>query len=301
MATERASKASRAGSEPLRLTAAAPFDWASIAGFLAARTIPGVEAMDADGVTYRRWIRVNGTAALLEVRPDGGPGLEVQVDAPATALPTIETRLRRWFDLDADVAAIGLHLARDPLLAPLVVARPGLRVPGTWDPFELAVRAIVGQQISVAGARTIAGRIVERCGERLPAATTGVTSLFPTPDQLASADLDSIGMPGARVRAIQSLAAAVASDPGLLERTDDLDADVARLRALPGVGEWTAQYIALRGLKHADAFPASDLGILRALADSDGRRPTPAQALARAEAWRPYRAYAAQHLWSADA
>jgi AraC family transcriptional regulator, regulatory protein of adaptative response / DNA-3-methyladenine glycosylase II len=301
VAIERASKASRAGSERLRLTAATPFDWASIAAFLAARTIPGVEAVDADGVTYRRSIRVDGSPGLTEIRPAAGSGVEVRVDAPAAAVSTIEARLRRWFDLDADVAAIGLHLGRDPLLAPLVAARPGLRVPGAWDPFELAVRAIVGQQISVAGARTIAGRIVERCGERLPSPGGDVMRLFPTPDQLAGADLDAIGMPGARVRAIQNLAAAVAADPRLLDRTDDLAADVARLRALPGVGEWTAQYIALRGLKHPDAFPASDLGILRALAGPEGRRPTPAQALVRAEAWRPYRAYAAQHLWSADA
>jgi AraC family transcriptional regulator of adaptative response / DNA-3-methyladenine glycosylase II len=209
--------------------------------------------------------------------------------------------VRRWFDLDADVDAIDWHLSRDPLLAPLVAALPGLRVPGAWDPFELAVRAIVGQQISVAGARTIAGRLVERAGDRLPTPHGEVIALFPHPEQLASADLDAIGMPGARVRSIVALAAAVADDPSLLTPTADLDADVARLRSLPGVGEWTAQYIALRGLRHADAFPASDLGILRALAGPDGRRPTPAEALARAEPWRPYRAYAAQHLWSAAA
>jgi len=301
VAIERASKASKAGSEPLRLSAIAPFEWASFAAFLAARTIPGVESVDADGVTYRRSIRVDGTPGLIEVRPDVASGLDVRADAPAAALLTIEARLRRWFDLDADVATIGAHLARDPLLKPLVAARPGLRVPGAWDPFELAVRAIVGQQISVAGARTIAGRIVERCGERLPAPGGGVTRLFPTPDQLATAGLDAIGMPGGRVRAIQNLAAAVAADPGLLDQSDDLAADVSRLTALPGVGEWTAQYIALRGLKHPDAFPASDLGILRALAGRDGRRPNPAEALARAERWRPYRAYAAQHLWSANA
>ncbi len=186
-----------------------------------------------------------------------------------------------------------------PLLAPLVAAHPGLRVPGAWDPFELAIRAIVGQQVSVAGARTIAGRIVARAGDRLPSPSGSVVALFPTPDQLAAADLSAIGMPGARARAIVGFASAVAGDPGLLAPSDDLEAIVRRLKALPGIGEWTAQYVALRGLKHPDAFPASDLGILRALAGPDGRRPTPAEALARAETWRPYRAYAAQHLWSA--
>lgn len=270
-----------------------------MAAFLSARAIPGVEAVDGD--RYKRAVAIDGIRGTLEVEPDGDNALRVRLEGVLSDAG-VETRLRRWFDLDADVRAIGAHLARDPLLAPLVAARPGLRVPGSWDPFELAVRAVVGQQISVAGARTIAGRIVERCGDRHSApGGDPVVSLFPTPAQLADANLEAIGMPGARVRAIQGLAAAISADPDLLERTNDLAADVARLRALPGVGEWTAQYIALRGLKHADAFPASDLGVLRALAGTDGRRPTPAEALARAEAWRPYRAYAAQHLWSANA
>ena len=285
----------------MRLTATPPFEWRSFVGFLAARAIPGVEAVDEAAGRYRRSIRVDGEPGTIEVASAGTDALEVGVHGAARApTPAIESRLRRWFDLDADVARIGACLAADPLLAPLVAARPGLRVPGAWDPFELAIRAIVGQQISVAGARTIAGRIVERSGDRVVSpAGDGVVALFPSPAQLAEADLGTIGMPGARVRALQNLAAAVAAEPALLDATGDLDADVARLRALPGIGEWTAQYIALRGLKHPDAFPASDLGILRALAGPDGRRPTPAEALLRAETWRPYRAYAAQHLWSA--
>ena len=286
----------------MHLTGTPPFEWPSILGFLAARSIPGVEVVDQASLRYLRSIRVGGQPGAIEVAGGGPDALEVTIHPPALARPTTEARVRRWFDLDPDVAAIGAHLAADPLLAPLVAARPGLRVPGAWDPFELAIRAIVGQQISVSGARTIAGRIVERAGDRVTSPEgDGVVALFPTPAQLAEADLGAIGMPGARVRAIQNLAAAVAADPALLDATGDLDADVGRLRALPGIGEWTAQYIALRGLKHADAFPASDLGILRALAGSDGRRPSPAEALARAESWRPYRAYAAQHLWSADA
>jgi len=279
----------------LHLEASGPFDWSAFLGFLTARAIPGVETID--GNRYCRSIVVDGAAGTVEISStDGAVDVVLRGLAPAAV---VVPRLRRWFDLDADVAAIDAHLARDPLLAPLVAARPGLRVPGSWDPFELAVRAIVGQQISVAGARTIAGRLVERAGDRLTSRRAGVVALFPRPEQLAEAELGAIGMPGARVRSIVALASAVAEDPTLLVPTESLDEDVARLRLLPGIGEWTAQYIALRGLKHPDAFPASDLGILRALAGPEFRRPSPADALARAESWRPYRAYAAQHLWSA--
>ncbi|HEX5012617.1 MAG TPA: DNA-3-methyladenine glycosylase [Candidatus Limnocylindrales bacterium] len=282
----------------VRLAASGPFDWSAMRAFLTARAIPGVEEVTDDGDGYRRAIAIRGIASVLEIGPDGD-GLRVRIadDVPSEV---ITSRLRRWFDLDADLSTIDAHLGRDALLARLVVARPGLRVPGAWDPFELAVRAIVGQQISVAGARTIAGRLVERAGDRLAAPHGDVVALFPRPEQLAAANLEAIGMPGARVRSIVELAAAVAADPSLLTATGSLDADVTRLRTLPGIGEWTAHYIALRALKHADAFPASDLGLLRAMADDAGRRPTPAEALARAEPWRPYRAYAAQHLWSAD-
>jgi AraC family transcriptional regulator, regulatory protein of adaptative response / DNA-3-methyladenine glycosylase II len=279
------------------VAASRPFDWVSFLAFLAARALPGVEEVEGD--RYRRSVRVDGHVGTIEVRGIDG-GIEVDLDGPPLTDAVVD-RLRRWFDLDADIATIDRHLARDPLLAPLIAALPGLRVPGSWDPFELSVRAIVGQQVSVAGARTIAGRIVARAGNRLSSAEGSVVALFPTPEQLAAADLEGIGMPGARSRAIVGFASAVAADPGLLAPSDDLDEIVGRLKALPGIGEWTAQYIALRGLKHPDALPASDLGILRALGRPGGRRPTHAENLKRAESWRPYRAYAAQHLWSANA
>ncbi len=287
----------------MRLTATAPFEWRSFIAFLAARSIPGVETVDETAGRYRRSIRVDGEPGTIEVASAGPSALEVSVHGAAPApTPAIESRLRRWFDLDADVAAIGAHLAADPLLAPLVAARPGLRVPGAWDPFELAIRAIVGQQISVAGARTIAGRIVERGGDRVVSpAGDGIVALFPTPAQLADSRPRRDRDARRPCAGPSEPGSGRGRGPGPPRRTGDLDADVARLRALPGIGEWTAQYIALRGLKHPDAFPASDLGILRALAGPDGRRPTPAEALLRAERWRPYRAYAAQHLWSADA
>ena len=204
------------------------------------------------------------------------------------------------FDLAADIETIEADLARDPALAPLVAERPGLRVPGAWDGFELAVRAVLGQQITVAGARRLAGRLVDRHGARLRGdGAAGLTAVFPTPTALAVADLSSIGMPAARARALSSLAAAAEADPDLFNPREDLDRALSRLRTLPGIGEWTAQYIAMRAIREPDAFPAADVGLLRAMTPPGGARPTPAELLARAEAWRPWRAYAALHLWTA--
>jgi AraC family transcriptional regulator of adaptative response / DNA-3-methyladenine glycosylase II len=218
-----------------------------------------------------------------------------------SALPTIIARLRRVFDLAADPQAINAHLARDATLAPLVEARPGLRAPGGWDGFELAMRAVLGQQVTVGAAIRLAGKLVQTYGESASPAATGdpdLTHAFPGPDRIAVADLRHLGMPGARARALSTVAAAVAADPHLLGLNRSLEEAVARLKALPGVGEWTAQYIALRGMREPDAFPAADVGLMRALAAPDGSRPNAVELLARAEAWRPWRAYAAQHLWA---
>src|SRR5690606_22581326 len=201
--------------------------------------------------------------------------------------------VRRMFDLGADAAAIGSRLAQDPALAPLVAARPGLRVPGAWSGFELAVRAILGQQITVVAARGLAGKLDQAYAAPLPETTAGgLTHVFPTPQRLAEADIATLGMPRARARALSAMAAAVAADPLLLEPRASLEEAVARLRQLPGIGEWTAQYIAMRALREPDAFPAADIGLMRAMADENGRRPSPAELLARAERWRPWRAYA---------
>ena len=191
--------------------------------------------------------------------------------------------------------------SEDPLLAPLVAQRPGLRVPGAWDGFELAVRAMLGQQITVAGAIGLAGRLVTRYGERLDStvpALPGLTHVFPHPEVLAAADLSAAGMPKARANALSALAAAVAIDPKIFGPRRSLEEAIIQLRRLAGIGEWTAQYIAMRELREPDAFPAADIGLLRALADADGRRPSAIELLARAERWRPWRAYAAQHLWA---
>jgi len=210
--------------------------------------------------------------------------------------------VRRVFDLAADPDTIGTHLSLDPLLAPLVSARPGLRVPGAWDGFELAVRAIFGQQITVPAATKLLGRLVEAHGALLPTTTKdveGLSHLFPSPARLARADLAVLGMPNARAMAVTSLAQAISADPMIFSGGASLEEAIAKLRSLPGIGEWTAQYVAMRELREPDAFPAADIGLMRAMAAADGRRPSPSQLLSRAERWRPWRAYAALHLWAA--
>ncbi len=288
----------------LRLSYAPPYDWPAMIGFLAGRAIPGVEVVTPD--RYRRTIELDGHHGTIEVTPVmGRHAVAVTIRFPSVkALPAIVARVRRVFDLGADVRAIAARLAEDPCLAPLVAARPGLRVPGAWDGFELAVRAVLGQQITVTAARRLAGKLVAAYGEPLPPAghfMPGLTTLFPHPGRLVGAELAKLGIPGARAVALSGLAAAAASQPRLFHPDGDLDAAVARLRALPGIGPWTAQYIAMRALRDPDAFPAADIGLLRATAGADGVRPTAAALLSRAEKWRPWRAYAAQHLWTSGA
>jgi AraC family transcriptional regulator of adaptative response / DNA-3-methyladenine glycosylase II len=286
----------------LMLSYRPPYDWDALIGFLATRAIPGVEQVE--GERYVRAIALDGALGTVTVTRAAGHRLAVEVRFPRLAsLPRILARVRRVFDLKADPTSIGEHLSRDPALAPLIAARPGLRVPGAWDGFELAVRAILGQQITVGAARKLAGKLAAAYGEPLPEPwrAQGLTLAFPAPERLAGADLATLGMPGARARALSSLAAAAAADPALFGPRGSLEEAVARLRSLSGIGEWTAQYIAMRELREPDAFPAADVGLMRALAGPDGARPTAAELLARAEAWRPWRAYAALHLWTADA
>jgi AraC family transcriptional regulator of adaptative response / DNA-3-methyladenine glycosylase II len=280
----------------LPLAHTTPYHWPAMLSFLAARAIPGVEEVVVG--EYRRAFALDGAVGSVVVRP--APGAErllasIRVSR-AAALPALLGRLRRLLDVDADAAAIDAHLALDHALAPLVRARPGLRVPGAWDEFELAVRAILGQQISVAAARTIAGRIAAAHGRAIPGDPSGFA--FPGPEQLASASLERLGLTRARAAAVVALARAVVERPALLRPAGDLEANVERLAALPGIGEWTAQYIAMRAFHEPDAFPASDLGLLRAMARA-GVRPSAAALARRAEKWRPWRAYAAMHLWNA--
>jgi AraC family transcriptional regulator of adaptative response / DNA-3-methyladenine glycosylase II len=205
-------------------------------------------------------------------------------------------------DLDRDLAAMQVHLGHDLWLARLLARHAGLRVPGGWDPFELAVRAVLGQQVTIGAARQLAAQVVTLCGGSLPEPLQrpGLARLFPTARQVASADLGALRVPGSRRATLTALARAVVEDESVLEPGRPLDDAVARLRAVRGIGDWTAHYIALRALRHSDAFPSSDVGLLRGAARETGVRPSPAALLARADAWRPCRAYAAQLLWAED-
>jgi len=288
----------------VRLSYRPPYDWPAMLAFLRARAIDGVEQVE--GEVYGRTVLLDGRAGTVEIGhlPEQ-ESLTATIRFPCVrALPAIVERIRRVFDLGADVATIGAHLAQDPLLAPLIAERPGLRAPGGWDGFELGVRAVLGQQVTVEAARGLAGRLVRLCGTALPAEQRGhprLTLALPTAAQVAAADLTSLGMPGARKAALAALAAAALADPLLFQPLGSVEETVARLRAIRGVGEWTAQYIALRAVRETDAFPAGDIGLLRGATAPDGPRPRPADLHRRAEPWRPWRAYAAQHLWAADA
>ncbi|NWC96375.1 MULTISPECIES: DNA-3-methyladenine glycosylase [unclassified Pseudomonas] len=281
----------------MQLAYQAPYDWAAMLGFLSARAITGLETVE-DGV-YSRSISFDGQPGWLSVSPGAGDWLEVTVGYPDPAvLPEIERRLQDMFDLWADPQVINRQLATDPLMARLVAARPGLRVPGTWDGLELAIRAVLGQQITVVAAIKLAGKLVAQYGTPLVTPHAGVTHVFPTAEVLADADLATLGMPKSRGRTLSGVARALLDDPQVFQPKASLKEGVARLVALPGIGDWTAQYIAMRQMREPDGFASGDIGLINALVALEGGPVSPRQLLARAEAWRPLRAYAAQHLWT---
>lgn len=289
----------------LRLAYRPPFAWNKILHYLAARALPGVEAIDLSGrvESYARSVRIDDATGWLRVTHLASKQqLEVKV-APALApvLMPLLSRVRRQFDLDANPSVIQAHLLPDALLGKLITAMPGLRVPGAFDAFELALRAVLGQQVSVAAATTLSGRLVQRFGDRIETPFAGVTHHFPPAERLATAakaQLAQIGVPLARAETIQNLAR-FAADDGLTTRPGATLADtVARLKTVRGIGEWTAQYIALRALRFPDAFPAGDLGLQKAAAvTTSTSRLTEKQLAARAAAWSPWRGYAALMLW----
>jgi AraC family transcriptional regulator of adaptative response / DNA-3-methyladenine glycosylase II len=287
------------GEIALSLAYRPPFDWSSLLAFLAFRAIPGVESVSQD--RYRRTLEIGGCEGLLEVshEPERHQLLaRIRLD-DTRHIQAISERARRIFDLAADPGVIAAELERDPVLGARLRAHPGIRVPGAWDGFELAVRAILGQQVSVKGATTLSGRVAARFGRpaRLAPDAPELTHLFPTPELLAEGDLAAVGLPKARAEAIRSLARAVADGALDLEAAADLDTAIEGLTALPGIGEWTAHYVAMRALREPDAFPHSDLGLRRAFADSAG--PISASRLrSLSERWRPWRAYAAMLLWA---
>jgi AraC family transcriptional regulator, regulatory protein of adaptative response / DNA-3-methyladenine glycosylase II len=283
----------------MRLSYREPFDWNGLLAWIAPRATPDVE--EVVGTVYRRSIEMDGFAGVISLSPGRRSEmlLRVPVDA-ALVLARVADRARAMCDLGADPTIVTDELGADARLAAAARRYPGVRVPGCWDRFEMAVRAVLGQQISVTGATRLAGRLVERFGRPLtPAgpASEGPTSLFPRPADLADADIAAIGMPGARAETIRTLARAIEDGDPVLDLAPDLDVAVARLVALPGIGDWTAQYIAMRALREPDAFPAGDLGLRKALASESGALPTVAALRTIAEAWRPWRAYAAILLW----
>ena len=268
-----------------------PYHWEGILAFLAARVTPGLEVVEQN--SYRRTISWNGHDGYFEVSLDPGRDaliVRIEFSDPQSLFFIIE-RIRAMFDLNADWEAIVQSLRTDPLLGGPVEADPGLRVPGCWNGFELATRAILGQQITVKGANLLAGRMVSRFGKPFSAAE-GLTHLFPQPEVLADAKLATIGLPGARADTIRALARAVCEGRINFERVVDSEAFLNRMCEIPGIGKWTAQYVAMRALAEPDAFPVGDLGLLRVLALGASR-----ELEQRAEAWRPWRAYATMYLW----
>ena len=307
------------GALRLRLSYRVPCDTPAVLCFLAPRAIPGVEFVDPSRGVYRRAFRLAGTPrAVGEELPSRAvesavPGL-VHVEArrrgcldaevvhpDAVILLDVAARLRRLFDLDADPLSFGRHLASVPVLAGPLESLPGIRVPGAWDGFELAVRAVLGQQVTVKGATTLAGRLVDALGERLPdhLCGSGLVRTFPSPDAVAGYDLRTLGVPARRAAALRTLAEAVWAGSLDLTATADPDMTRARLLAIPGIGSWTAEYVAMRALRDPDAFPAGDLGLRKAVGQD---APISAKELeAMAGAWRPWRAYAAMLLWQGNA
>jgi AraC family transcriptional regulator of adaptative response / DNA-3-methyladenine glycosylase II len=291
----RSGKAREGSGITLKLPYRPPYNWRSVIGFFGPRAIEGVECVADD--CYRRTIEVDGKAGWFQVRRvDGQTHLEAQISIPGVgAINRIANRLRRMFDLQADTETIAAHLKRDAALAKHVDALPGLRLPGAWDPFELVVRAILGQQVSVKAASTLAGRLVSTFGRPF-APAEGLTHIFPGPETLARADLTKIGVVRARAQAISSLAAAIASGAVRLNELDTLTDIVECLCEQPGIGPWTAHYVAMRAFGEPDAFPTSDLGLRKAV--TEDKQPISTTDLARmAEAWRPWRSYAAMVLW----
>jgi AraC family transcriptional regulator, regulatory protein of adaptative response / DNA-3-methyladenine glycosylase II len=273
------------GGLALRLAFRGPLDWSSLVSYLAARAIPGVEHVS--GQTYRRTIVVAGDPGVLELSPGGDDHLVLVIHLPHwEGLVHLVARARRIANLDLDLDEPAAQLAGDPIIGPLYRMRPGLRPAGTWHPFETGVRVIVGQQVTIAAASTIVGRLVERFGTPVPGLRElGLSHTFPSPTTLVEADLAGLGLPSARQRAIRSFARAVADEAVRLDGSVGLDDLIASLTAIEGVGPWTAHTLALR-LGEPDAFPAGDLGLRRFAGLSDG--------------WRPWRALAATHLWASS-
>jgi AraC family transcriptional regulator, regulatory protein of adaptative response / DNA-3-methyladenine glycosylase II len=280
----------------LRLAFEGPLEWPTMLSYFARRAIPGVESVTTDA--YRRTIVVDGHPGVLELTLPEPDLLLLRAHLPQwRGLLHIVQRARRIFALDAPVQAAYDHLVSDLVIGQLIRRRPGIRVPGTWEPFETGVRAIIGQQISISGANTLTRRLVERLGQPVPGLEPlGLSHTFPTPTALAEGDLAGLGLTQARVGAIRGFASSVASGQVALDRSQPLPALVESLSTIPGMGPWTVQYIALR-MGERDAFPNDDLGLRRAVEKLNASPRPPLQKLATE--WSPWRATAAAQLWLA--
>jgi AraC family transcriptional regulator, regulatory protein of adaptative response / DNA-3-methyladenine glycosylase II len=286
----------------LRLAYRPPLAWRELLDYLSRRVVPGVEFVDRERARYARTVALGKDTGWVQVEPSSS-GHWLEVSLPATLAPAswpILARLRAQFDLDANPANIDAHLRADALLAPSVERHPGLRLPGAWDVFELAVRAVLGQQISVAGASTLAARLALKFGQPMETPFAYLSRLAPTARTLAAAEpaeIATIGLPRARAATLRDLALAAEGGALVFGPTARVEDVVMALCQIRGIGAWTAQYVAMRALRFPDAFPAADLGVRKALALPDGSLPNEKQVVARAAAWRPWRGYATLHLW----
>jgi AraC family transcriptional regulator of adaptative response / DNA-3-methyladenine glycosylase II len=298
-AGEESAWSGRTATLTVRLPYRRPFSWPKILQYFAARATPGVEAVH--GNTYLRTVSANEKHGVVEISPDKRDGyLSLTLHCVATdALFETVQIAREVFDLDAPIPEIRTTLGSDPTLKKMLRRNPGVRVPGSWDGFEITIRAILGQQISVKAATTIAGRIAGKYGERLVLPATAIegdlSRIFPTPERLMRARFANIGLTRSRVETIRRVSAAVVAGDLKFDTAQDPDRFCAVLTSIKGVGDWTAQYVAMRALKNPDAFPGSDLGLIKAI--EYPQRVTPKELFARAEEWRPWRAYAAMLLW----
>ncbi|HEX4479507.1 MAG TPA: DNA-3-methyladenine glycosylase [Rudaea sp.] len=281
-----------------RLRYQPPYDFAALLTFLGKRAIPSVERVNEKG--YERDFALHGKVGRVRVEQGAGDALKLVIDFPDVARHAdIAAHVRRVFDTDADIATINQFLSKHRHLKKCIRANPGQRLPGGWDVFEFAIRAVLGQQISVAAARTLAQRIVERYGKSVVDVDGKRINLFPEPDAIADVDLTSIGLTRARAATLNTISRAVRDGVVSVDRDQPLDDFVTSWTQLPGIGDWTAQYIAMRALSNPNAFPAADLVLRRAVA-RDGK-PVPLRELhAIAAAWQPWRAYAVLHLWRAS-
>lgn len=291
----RRGRAATAGTVELRLAYRRPADFRGVLDFLAVRAVPGIEEVDGD--TYRRGLALPHGTGVAELTPrDGWVQATLRLADPRDLTAAV-ARCRRVFDLDADPQAVDDLLGADPVLGPLVAARPGLRVPGTVDGDELAVRGVLGQQVSVAAARTVAGRLVAEHGKPLDAPVGAVTHAFPAAAVLASADPSAFPMPRSRQRTLHELTARLADGSLCLDPGVDRDEAERRLLDVPGIGPWTARYVRMRGLADPDVFLPTDLGVQHAMAGL-GLPSEPRAVAELAEDWRPWRSYALLHVWS---